>query len=42
VKYTPEFSGHVNVLWQLIKADVVRNAARPLATSVPEDPEEKE
>ena len=42
VKYTPEFSEHVNVLWQLIKADVVRHAAHPLATSVPEEPEEKE
>jgi NitT/TauT family transport system ATP-binding protein len=39
VKYTPEFSEHVNVLWQLIKADVVRHAAHPLATSVPEEKE---
>jgi NitT/TauT family transport system ATP-binding protein len=39
VKYSPEFSEHVNVLWQLIKADVVRHAAQPLAVSEPEEKE---
>jgi NitT/TauT family transport system ATP-binding protein len=38
-KYSPEFSEHVNVLWQLIKADVVRHAAQPLAVSEPEEKE---
>jgi NitT/TauT family transport system ATP-binding protein len=33
VKYTTEFSEHVNVLWQLIKGDVVRQAATPLVAS---------
>ena len=33
VKYTPAFSEHVNVLWQLIKSDVVKQASAAPAES---------
>jgi NitT/TauT family transport system ATP-binding protein len=36
VKYTAEFAEHVNVLWQLIKEDVVRQAAAPLSAPGPQ------